>query len=117
MPSICVYADLEPTSADLTLECSSRINPETGQSYDLTVKLVFSPNFTPIFIEQAINNFQLFVTAYETGGSGFPIDITATILLGHDINGTLLREHTFVQLSPRELRQEYRIGVRELASQ
>ncbi len=107
-----MYTDLEPTSSDLTLECSSRVNQETGQSYDLTVELVFSPNFTPVFIEQAINNFQLSVAVYETEGSGFPIAVTRTITLGRDINGTLLREYTFVQLSPRELRQEYRIGVR-----
>ncbi len=103
-------ADLEPTSSDLTLECSSRVNPETGQSYDLTVELVLSLNFTPVFIKQAINNFRLFVIADQT--NGFPLNPVGNSFSLSFENGTLLREHTFVQFPPRELRQKYRITVR-----
>ena len=33
------------------------LNPETGQSYDLTVRIVLSDSFTKVFLEQAVSFF------------------------------------------------------------
>ncbi len=104
------YIDHEPTSEDLSLNCSSRVNPQTGQSYDLTMELVFSPAFTEVFQDQAVDSFRIAVFVYNKNEPPGVIRLF-TITNLERANGSLQRFHTFSQQAPLPSDQQYRIDV------
>ncbi len=105
------YIDHEPTSEDLSLNCSSRVNPQTGQSYDLTMELVFSPAFTQIFQDQAINLFLITVNVYNKNEPPGPANGFSTMTDLERANGSLQRFHTISKQAALPSDQQYRLSV------
>ncbi len=97
--------------ADFSLNCSSRVNPQTGRSYDLTVELVFCPAFTQIFQDQAIENFQIASVVYNKNNPPTPLPGGIIFLNLGRVNGSLQQFHTFFESAPLPSDQQYRISV------
>ncbi len=105
------YIDREPTSEDLSLNCSSRVNPQTGESYDLTMELVFSPAFTQIFQDQAVNFFLISVNVYDKMERPGPATGLFIMTDLNRANGSLQRFHTFSKQAALPSDQQYRLSV------
>ncbi len=102
------YIDRQPTMGDLSLNCSRRVNPQTGESYDLTMELVFSPAFTQIFQDQAINRIHVTANVYDKQEA--PLPGQTDTFLGR-VNGSLQTIHTFSQQAPLPSNQQYGLTV------